>query len=307
MLSVYWLCTIPVVYYWGIKLHVIKSHLHSSPECESLLQDFDPLHQPEPPRQPQGTSQSQTQFPPQEPVSIEITGASFKDDSNFCQLPPRPFQTSNPSPPVIGFEDDFNPVLPITTPSPSLSDPGAVSASPDLRHCTSDSNLLKLGKRYQTRSCDKMDPLVTRSEEDLTSVDVQGHGNRHCIAMSRDPEASPLEGSGSDFCLIDVGSVSPDVDVGRPLDRGDDADTDGRSGQTRRDHPINKHLAKVHVRMHMYCSTRYMCPHLCLRACTLVHVLVQAKLAAPMSYVCVYLQCLDLHIAVFPIPLPVMI
>ena len=221
---------------------------HSSPECESLLQDFDPLHQPDAHRQlpeqlpdgsrPQSQSQPQyqlqTQFPGQEPVAIEVTGTSCEDD--VCHLS-KPFQTSDPPRPTSGFDDDFNPLLPTTTPSPSLSDPGVTSEPTDLRHCTSDSNLLKLGKRYQTRAYDKMDPLVTRSEEDLTLVDAQGHGNRHCVATTNQDS----EKSGSDFCLIDVRTTSPDIDIGQSLNR---ADTDEK------ELPVNKHLTKVHVRIH---------------------------------------------------------
>ena len=192
--------------------------------------------------QPRSQSQPQyqlrTQFQEQEqPVAIAVTDTAPEDD--LCRLP-KPFRASDPPPPTVGgFDDDFNPLpLPTTTPSPSLSDPGTASEPTDLRHCTSDSNLLKLDNRYQTRSYNKME---TRSEEDLTLVDTQGHGNRHCIATTNQ-EGCALERSGSDYCLIDVRMASPDIDVGQPLN---DADTDAKGDSLKTDLPMNKHLTKV--------------------------------------------------------------
>ena len=70
-----------------------------------------------------------------------------------------------------------------------------------MRHCISDTNLLKLEHEYRHRAIDRMEPLMTRSEEDLTCVNGHMHGDRHCNV--------------SDFCIIEKCGNDEEGDVCR--------------------------------------------------------------------------------------------
>ena len=76
------------------------------------------------------------------------------------------------------FDDSFT-ALPYS-PSGSELLPQANGRPPhDIRHCTSETNLSKLKKEYQPlRTLGEVEPLVTRSEEDLLSSTAE---SRHCM------------------------------------------------------------------------------------------------------------------------------
>ena len=87
-----------------------------------------------------------------------------------------PFRASGDYSNINPFADSFT-----LSHSPTDSLPEANGRPPhDIRHCTSETNLSKLKKEYQPlRSLGEVEPLFTRSEEDLLSSAADG---RHCIA-----------------------------------------------------------------------------------------------------------------------------
>ena len=89
-----------------------------------------------------------------------------------------PFRVSGDFTNVNPFDDSFVP-LPHSPSGPELL-PQANGRPPhDIRHCTSETNLSKLKKEYQPlRTLGEVEPLVTRSEEDLLSSTAD---SRHCM------------------------------------------------------------------------------------------------------------------------------
>ena len=176
------------------------SHTHTHTDllvgCESLLDDFDPLRKqstseapPTKPPEPQ---------PPSEPIEVPTT-----QDGGDRLLPPKivelsitvpspdssptlqPRRSSNP----FRVSDDLSNINPFTDsftsgPFPSNATTDSLTQANgrpplDIRHCTSETNLAKLKKEYQPlRTLGEVEPLVTRSEEDLLSSTAE---SRHCM------------------------------------------------------------------------------------------------------------------------------
>lgn len=180
---------------------------HNTLGCESLLDDFDPLRlQPTPP-QPTPPQPIPSQPIPSQPQQLQQTMESIdstsvpREDEVTCELPPRiielsiteaspgsspilaarrssnPFRVSGDFSNINPFDDSFNPFPP--TPTTDLLYQSNGSPTHDIRHCTSETNLSKLKKEYQPlRTLGEVEPLVTRSEEDLLSSSAE---NRHCM------------------------------------------------------------------------------------------------------------------------------
>lgn len=89
-----------------------------------------------------------------------------------------PFRVSDDFTNVNPFDDSFVPLS--HSPSGPELLPQANGRPPhDIRHCTSETNLSKLKKEYQPlRTLGEVEPLVTRSEEDLLSNTAE---SRHCM------------------------------------------------------------------------------------------------------------------------------
>lgn len=163
----------------------LRSVLRSA-ACEAMLADFDPLYKENhaSPERPAEDSEEQCKL-----VDFSVTRPT---PENSPRLP----STSNPFQVV-----DFPSGNPFATSSSSTSNDLGIVAPPDIRHCISDSNLLTLQSEYFQRPFNHLEPLVTRSEEDLSSV--EGQGERHCVASSRYdsdqyqlPQREELEHSG---------------------------------------------------------------------------------------------------------------
>ena len=141
--------------------------------CESLLEDFDPLH---------ATKQERPVLPPPHVAEEEEEEEEAGErDDNLCSLSvthptpdnsPKVPKSSNP----FRISGDFSQSNPFD--SPVLSSTQSLKKD-DMRHCISDSNLLNLENEISHRSIDQLDPLVTRSEEDLSTT---SDSQRHCVA-----------------------------------------------------------------------------------------------------------------------------
>lgn len=115
---------------------------------------------------------------PSKIVELSVTEAS---PSSSPILAPRrssnPFRVSGDFSDINPFADSFNPFAP--SPTTDLLHQANGGPSHDIRHCTSETNLSKLKKEYQPlRTLGEVEPLVTRSEEDLLSSTAE---NRHCM------------------------------------------------------------------------------------------------------------------------------
>ena len=196
--------------------------------CESLLDDFDPLRSqpvsipaqttpPPPPQQPPTADSTSHQTVPdqldKEPihvpkiVELSITTASPSSSPDMQRRrSSNPFRVSGDFSNMNPFDDSFvpNPYLSATT--DSLPQPNGRTPL-DMRHCTSETNLSSLKKEYQPlRALGEVEPLVTRSEEDILSSTAD---SRHCMVdvdshrhINGDLE-SPERGTGSQNSIND--------------------------------------------------------------------------------------------------------
>ena len=173
------------------------SHTHTDLllGCESLLDDFDPLRkqstseapptkppEPQPPSEPieVPTTQDGDRLLPPKIVELSITEPSPNSSPTL-----QPRRSSNP----FRVSDDLSNINPFTDsftsgPFPSNATTDSLTQANgrpplDIRHCTSETNLAKLKKEYQPlRTLGEVEPLVTRSEEDLLSSTAE---SRHCM------------------------------------------------------------------------------------------------------------------------------
>ena len=178
-------------------IHVFCNHLVG---CESLLDDFDPLRSqpvsiptetvpPQQPDQPSAANSTAAQtipskqdsivLPARKIVELSITDASPGSSPVLRHRSSNPFRVSGDFSNVNPFEDSFVPDPFTSATTDSLPMPNG-RAPLDMRHCTSETNLSKLKKEYQPlRALGEVEPLVTRSEEDILSSTAE---NRHCMA-----------------------------------------------------------------------------------------------------------------------------
>ena len=164
-----------------------------------MLADFDPLFK----------------------INHDAPEASSEDSEQQSKLVDfsvtRPTPENSPRIPAANNPFQVPPGNPFaTTSSPTPNHLGLVEP-PDIRHCISDSNLLTLESEYRQRPLNQLEPLVTRSEEDLTSVD--GQVERHCVAGSgydpdlyQPPQGEELEHSGERDSSDETGNGQSDLD-----------------------------------------------------------------------------------------------
>lgn len=191
-------------------------HTHTHPHtplysgCESLLDDFDPLRSgtitsKAASQQEEGAkelaSKTTTDSKKQDRINadrisadstseqlqvskiVELSVTEPSPESSPIPIPRRssnPFRVSGDFSNVNPFSDSFSSSSPFssTVMTDSLTQPNGMVPH-DIRHCTSETNLSKLKKEYQPlRTLGEVEPLVTRSEEDLLSSTAE---SRHCM------------------------------------------------------------------------------------------------------------------------------
>ena len=204
-----------------------------------MLEDFDPLHE----KELDDAMESKPDQPLKQSVSLSVTGAT-PESSPLLSAPANPFSADPPT--RSPFTTDLPLRNPFSSPSPPLRNP-ILPEQQEMRHCISDSNLLALQSEHRFHSLNHLEPLVTRSEEDLlTSLD--GQGERHCVA--EEPEHCLLPPMNeTEACLLEQSGTTRSGDTGREeVNREEMEDTVDKQSDRRQinlDAPSGQSVAEV--------------------------------------------------------------
>ena len=178
-----------------------------------MLEDFDPLHE----KELDDAMESEPDQPLKQSVSLSVTGAT-PESSPLLSAPANPFSADPPA--RSPFTTDLPLRNPFSSPSPPLRNP-TLPEQQEMRHCISDSNLLALQSEHRFHSLNHLEPLVTRSEEDLLS----SLGERHCVAEESEHCLLPPMNE-TEACLLEQSGATRSGDTGREeVDREEMEDT----------------------------------------------------------------------------------